>query len=55
MALAAWTEVKISTMTVIVKVIYKIIPYVFPQFIFDGDDWKVDVNNRKGILQTRKI
>ena len=38
----------IGTMIFIVKVIYKMIPRVTLQFSFDGDHWKIDVNNRKG-------
>jgi len=41
-------------MIVIIKVIYKMIPYVIFQLCFNGDDWKVDVNNRKDIPQTWK-
>jgi len=42
--------------TVIIKVIYKMIPHVILQFSFsDGDNWKADVNNWKGIQQLQKM
>jgi len=50
-AFAAWIEVTIGTMIIIVKVIYKMIPHVI---LLDGDQRKIDVNNRKGIPQMRK-
>jgi len=37
-----------------IKVIYKMIPHVILRLCFDGDNWKFDVNNRKGIPQMRK-
>ena len=54
MAFATWIEVTIGTMIIIIKVIYKIIPYVILQFSFDGDHRKIDVSNRKGIPQAWK-
>jgi len=38
MAFAAWTEVMVSIMIIIIKVIYKMIPHALLQFSFDGDD-----------------
>ena len=52
---AAWTEGMVSAKIAIIKVIYKMVPHVIFQFCFDGDDWKVNVNNTKGIPQTWKM
>ena len=55
MAFAAWAEIMIGAMIIIVKVIYKMILHVIRQFSFDGDHRKIDVNSRKGIPQMQKM